>query len=1480
MPLLNRIRIINFSYNNDTRLIMDECFDFHGGESALLNLANGGGKSVLVQLFLQPIVPEVRIQGRKMAGFFRKQKQPTFILLEWKLDGGGGYLLTGMGIVPAQAATGEEISGKIRYFTFTCKYHGANAFDIRHIPLAEKKENLLHLLSFREARELMRDKQQKDPYLFGYFPQDEGADYGRHLAEFGIIQDEWRNVIAKINDSEGGIDEIFQKYKTSGQLLDEWIIKNIEKSMSKDQAELHRLEDMLEKLVQEVAENESYLLEREVLAGFLKVYAEQSKGLATLLEGLEQQRELGEKLTALHGYLRHQGEGLVQKQEENDQAQAFTRREEQRIELEERSQDYLLKKNAHIRSQELLQGVQERLRSTEERLAEAQAAEKIQQAARLWGDIRHKEGKRSGIEEILTARQTDFDQDRRIGELEYTLKTLLEKEQANLAEEERRLQGEQTQAGASLQEVQQSLKDAESRQRALAQEKGRLSERKKQLENQNGAALKKLNLQLRRNILGELNQAETEKIKSRLDQDLADLQRIEKELTTEHAANVQAITGLEGESRSLQTRQTEENNTLLSLRRDIREYEEREAEVKSIVTRYDLDSAWLFQRERLDQVFGQKIQDLADRVEQAGITWHEAQENLLSLKSGRLHVPAEVAALLAEAGIQYDTGEAYLRGLSPELSAKMLRSNPLLPYAFILSRQDLQQISATLESLTLSRIIPFIPYEDLNLTMVSNGRLVQGESGVTLACLYEGRVFERSAMAKLVGELEEKSVQASREREHYSEEHRRVVSDQAVCAKFTYPADHRYNLGRAEQEAEVRLSGLIEQLAQASQKVSGLQERNETINRELRRNQSEQATAQTRIELFREFLLKEAEYQECGKELTKVGDELQKLEAQKNHWVEEQERLRGKLAEISRELWQNDDTLQKILKQYELYRQSPVAPLVAGSLEELTARLQALKSQYGSELEQLEQQKRELTMDIQQLKGELRKLKLQEEEYASVPYREEKADGLRAEIEDLASAVRGLRPQEIKAAREEAAAKTALDMALTEVKRLGWENPLGPEEISGDFPLRRRQAQKRLQELGQESRELQRKKALYERLQDQIDQTLDTQGLKAAPDFSPGEDLEAQTKDLQQGYQKQDRQNRQDVRGLRNSYGRLKEDYREKNLNIDTIFRALDHLWEDAQGEEDEGDRGLLSFDRFYFLFESMSIHQEKLADLLQVYELQLANLERNKKDMVEQSFLHGLRICEEIQWISDHSRIRLQGRSRPVQMLKIDLVTDSSENARERMQHYIEAGIEKVRQEIRQNKRPEEIRKSVIKLMSSRELLNTYLGNSHIPISVYKIDLNPQNSGLKLWEDAAHQNSGGEKFVVFFSVLSALMSYARTRAMENLGGVAEKESSSVLIMDNPFGPISSEHLLNPLFEIARKHRTQLICLSDLKQNSIMNCFNLIYMLKIRTTAMGNKEYLKFEEIIRDSADFQEDERLEKAVFRSEVRQMAIFGEE
>lgn len=277
-----------------------------------------------------------------------------------------------------------------------------------------------------------------------------------------------------------------------------------------------------------------------------------------------------------------------------------------------------------------------------------------------------------------------------------------------------------------------------------------------------------------------------------------------------------------------------------------------------------------------------------------------------------------------------------------------------------------------------------------------------------------------------------------------------------------------------------------------------------------------------------------------------------------------------------------------------------------------------------------------------------------------------------------------------------------------------------------------------------------------------------------------------------------------------------------------------------------------------------MSQHEEKLTELIVIYENQLANLERNKKDMVQQSFLQGRRLYEEIQLISEYSKVRLLGRSRPVQMIKIDFQLDNHEYAQQRIKDYIEECILKVQEKTRLESRDDDLRKAVARLMSSRELLNVYLGNAHIPVYVYKIDMNMQNSRTKSWEDAVRENSGAERFVVFFSMLSALMTYTRARNMESLGADPDSDTR-VIIMDNPFGPISSEHLLEPMFEIAKKHRTQLICLTHLKDNSIMKCFNLIYMLKVRIGAIGGNEYLKIEEYVRDQNVLTSDEKLEKA---------------
>ena len=76
MPAIRKIRIVNFRFNNGAKLIPDEIFCTENAEGkpidTLFNLDNGGGKSVIVQLLLQPICPKAKVQNRNISDFFQK----------------------------------------------------------------------------------------------------------------------------------------------------------------------------------------------------------------------------------------------------------------------------------------------------------------------------------------------------------------------------------------------------------------------------------------------------------------------------------------------------------------------------------------------------------------------------------------------------------------------------------------------------------------------------------------------------------------------------------------------------------------------------------------------------------------------------------------------------------------------------------------------------------------------------------------------------------------------------------------------------------------------------------------------------------------------------------------------------------------------------------------------------------------------------------------------------------------------------------------------------------------------------------------------------------------------------------------------------------------------------------------------------------------------------------------------------------------
>lgn len=329
MPKINRIRIANIQY--DKKIIKDLFLNCYQGENVLLNLANGGGKSVLVQLLQQPILPESKIHGREVYSYLSPD-QASYILIEWKLDNSPKhYLLTG--IVMSRLYSSDDMN-KTKYFTFLNDYHSSNEFDIKNLPFIQKEENVLIYKSYEVAQQMIRNNKNLENLMA--FGRSEQTQYRDKLAEYGIFLNEWKT-LAKINENEGGVDELFKECKTSDSLVNKWILKTISES---NEAESRELKEMFVSLMQEIIEKESNLKEKEILEEFKIKIEEYEEPLKHLLEQLDKEKQLETDIYHIYVILQKLSEENQKKIDEIAQKMMSGEQELAKIDYEQISEEY------------------------------------------------------------------------------------------------------------------------------------------------------------------------------------------------------------------------------------------------------------------------------------------------------------------------------------------------------------------------------------------------------------------------------------------------------------------------------------------------------------------------------------------------------------------------------------------------------------------------------------------------------------------------------------------------------------------------------------------------------------------------------------------------------------------------------------------------------------------------------------------------------------------------------------------------------------------------------------------------------------------------------------------------------------------------------------------------------------------------------------------------------------------------------------
>ena len=259
MPQINRIRVNNVKYNFGTQYYDDFMMRF-SGKNTLYDLANGGGKSLLMLLLMQNMIPNCTLDDKQpIEKLFRGDSGNTTIhsLIEWNLDpcyrkDNYKYMLTGFcarkarntsseqpavsdgydtdgtgtsqasSVSAASQAVSANDQASVEYFNYVIFYREFGDNDIRNLPLSKDGKKV----TYQELKDYLRDLEKKD---FGVSVKifDRKGDYRNFISGYGIYESEWE-IVRGINKTEGHVRTYFEtNYRTSRKVVEDLLIEEI-----------------------------------------------------------------------------------------------------------------------------------------------------------------------------------------------------------------------------------------------------------------------------------------------------------------------------------------------------------------------------------------------------------------------------------------------------------------------------------------------------------------------------------------------------------------------------------------------------------------------------------------------------------------------------------------------------------------------------------------------------------------------------------------------------------------------------------------------------------------------------------------------------------------------------------------------------------------------------------------------------------------------------------------------------------------------------------------------------------------------------------------------------------------------------------------------------------------------------------------------------------------------------------------------------
>lgn len=1485
MPKLSQFRVVNLVYN-ETRHIYDEIFEFDQGMDTLLLLDNGGGKTVLTQMMMQPVIPKTDLKTRKFDDYFKNNSRPTLLINEWLLDDNAGRLLTGLVIQNVKRRRAQDIEENLQIVSFIIHTAGHEIYAIDNIPVASWDHQGRRCM--RSLEEIVKDLERqsvKFPLNVQVYKWSDSRqaklDYRKKILEYGISDTEWKDNILRINQEESGLKDFFNDARRSNTLIEKKFLPIIESRLNLRSGEAVDLAGMVEAHVKELVKYDEIIKEDKIYKAFLDESAKYRELIVASHEAGLKMNEVYHKHISLEDSLNRLKEAAIEGARDSEKVLANLLHAYNRILLEEEAYEYYLQEDDLSKLVNDGFQLEQQISMLKGQVEQAQLAYHIELARIRYADVRK-------IQEDIRVHEAKVEaaeNQEELGRLEELEQVLLVKYQEAVVQHEEQLKVIHQRINEHDQNTklrEETIGGLESQQKQKQQQFSDLDYEIRRYE-------ERIELMNRQNVdhkwgrhgmFATYEKDELDRIKAISDNELQELGRKGEGLQCS-LLNVEAAIKVVVENQHIEeiTRAKLEHE-LKTAQTALASYEETYSQQVDQLLRAGLmeDARWIFDKDRMHDLFSGALGEAEKDIH--GLEFMEALQLqlLANLKEGRLSgIPDPVAKHLAELDIDYQFGYRWLMEYEGEVfeDALYLKQLPLLPYALVMGHKDWERLLDNPMQEYTSIPVPVITYEAIRSCLRNEG-CSEASSGPISNFItnFESRLLEESYMHAKIDSLDNEIQALSHDRERLKEKYRNISGLKASHEQFRMMYD-----GNSQKHCLEAVMSKEQQLKDLSVRVNGLGEEHHKLMEEasglrelIKAHKIKVHRAETTNSLLADLEHDFAAYGESLSSRIQLKETLERLEQQLKAEREALVAMGAEKVRIENEENQESNIIDGLkVKAAPLAQQYAATPVAARELKcwseegyEFIQRLVDEASRKLSDLEGVRKLIGVLYGQLSNVKTELERLNAPRDAYEAgqaSPAEEKRSKDIFEELKSNQKKVENAlignqtSTQDLRKHLDKALKKTLenyqvetlpdrskiVDLSFSQRKKANGNEKVLVNQVKKSYEDLGNFIDNRNAALGQHAVP----EAVRRKWQSGLEKTTEISkfmnGFKVVAGVS--ESALSSIKDLEE-----------EVRSVVETH---LADWRQQQKRVDTTRMTVKDYYTELKGRHRSGQNlvgrmfnQLMTDERcdeYHHVLSVLEGTEKSIRMTMDKYAADIGKIDEKERTIQDMVSRRVGDVYDELKDMDTHSSIELAGARRKMLFIALNKkeLIDLTE-----LHVYVRSVISDAKK-MWLEKETLNMEKYLGESLSLKKLFDIYHPIGGIKVELTKIEKN-QLSKIS-WEQVG-KISGGEGFVSIFVVFITMLSYSRGYQM------GRKQLGKVLVMDNPFGPVSSEHLLDPLFQIAKNYNTQMVCFTHLNNSSITRQFPKIYSLRVVKEMGSISEHIevKVSDELRDQQEFVE----------------------